>query len=370
MNKNTMLVGGIVAVVLVAGIAFYATRNNSSVDNTNSTSTTTGDTSGNSTTTTTGTQASTPSAPLVTMNNGATPSDTTVVVTGKVTPNGASTNYWYEYGTNSNSLSGKISSQVVGSGYTAISAPGYITGLTKDTTYYFRLVAENQFGKIASAQSSFQTTHGVPAPVGSIPTAKTLAASNVARTSVTLNGEVTPNNATTQYWFEYGKTTSLGDAIGFVSVGGGNGKVPASVSLTNLDPATTYYFRLDAQNQFGTVISSVLSFKTDGPAVSASAPSVTTGDATSIESSSATLHATVDPNSAVTNYWFEYSTDSLLGSVLIQATAQKSAGVGSDKVSVNADISNLAGKTTYYYRIVAQNSLGTVRGDKESFKTK
>src|SRR3989344_5542034 len=55
------------------------------------------------------------------------PTNSTAVVTGKVTPNGSPTSYWYEYG-QSATLGSKTAAQAIGSGYTAIAAPGFITG--------------------------------------------------------------------------------------------------------------------------------------------------------------------------------------------------------------------------------------------------
>lgn len=163
-------------------------------------------------------------------------------------------------------MGSKTSNQTIGSGFVAIQAPGYITNLVKNTTYYFRLVAENQYGKVVGSQYSFKTTEGTPAPVGNAPTTKTVSASGVSRTTSNLNGEVNPNKASTQYWFEYGKTTELGNTSSFESSGDGNAKISVSISLSNLQPLTTYYFRLNAQNQFGTINGSILSFKTLGPA--------------------------------------------------------------------------------------------------------
>jgi phosphodiesterase/alkaline phosphatase D-like protein len=191
----------------------------------------------------------------------------------------------------------------------------------------------------------------------------------VSRTTANLNGEVTPNKVGTVYWFEYGKTANLGNTTSFVSVGEGSTKIPTSVSVSNLDADTTYYFRINAQNQFGTVNGSILNFKTLGPP-SAAAPSVTTRNVSDITSSKATLHGAVNPNRAETAYWFEYSSDSLLGAVLIRTTPRVSLASGSSQVSVEADVSGLSSSTTYYFRIVAENSVGTVRGERESFKTK
>ena len=365
MGKTTTIIGGIIALVVIGGIFLYVGQNRTpSSDSTTTTPTQSTDTNQ------TDTATRQPGAPLVTTNGSVAPSDTTAVVTGVVTPNGASTSYWYEYGVSSD-LGSKTSSpsQTIGSGFASIPAPGYITGLAKNTTYYFRLVAENQFSRITGTQYSFQTTEGNPSPAGSAPTIKTLAASGIARTTANLNGEITPNKASTQYWFEYGKTTNLGDTTAIVSVGNGTAKLPASGLLSNIDPATTYYFRLNAQNQFGTVNGTILSFKTAGPA-SAVAPSVTTRSATDLGTSTAALRGTVNPNSAETVYWFEYSTDPLLSPVSLRSTEQKSAGAGTNTTSVEADISGLGPKTNYYFRLVARNSLGTVQGERMTFKTK
>jgi phosphodiesterase/alkaline phosphatase D-like protein len=290
------------------------------------------------------------------------------VVTGSITPNGAFTSYWYEYGISAE-FGSKTSSQTLGSGYVAIAAPAYITGLTKDTKYYFRLVGENQYGRVNGATATFQTTVGTPAPTGSAPTTKTLAAMSVSRTTANLNGEVTPNKAETQYWFEFGKTTDLGNTSAFQSAGSGSAKVPVAISISNLEGATTYYFRLNAQNQFGTVNGAIMNFKTPGPPAPTK-PTVETRNATDVSTSTVLLHGRVNPNGAETQYWFEYSTDSLLGSLLLHTTERTSVGAGSTSTSVEADVEDLTPKTNYYFRMVAENNLGLVYGERMSFKTK
>lgn len=255
MNKNTTLVLGIVAILIIGGAILYSTRNKTTtvpVDSTPAVQTTT---------TINTNPARQPGVPVLVTDSQAVPTDTTVVVTGSVTPNGAFTNYWYEYGLTSN-LGSKTSAQNIGSGYYSVHTPAYIVGLTKDTTYYFLLMAENQYGKVAGAQYSFKTTHGVSAPVGSRPSVRTFSASEISSTNATLNGEVTPNGAETYYWFEYGLTSDLGSANISVSLGNSSTKLTGALALTDLKPLTTYYFRVDAQNKFGTVNGTILNFKT------------------------------------------------------------------------------------------------------------
>ena len=379
MNKNIALIGGGVLLLVIGGFIVLSVKNVTppasdvtpssvtppgapTVDSTQTRTTVT-----TNTTTITRPQAGTPS---VTTNAGGAPTNTTVVVTGTVNPNGAFTTYWYEYGKSAD-LGNKTQSksQAIGSGYMSIPSPGYITGLTKDTTYYFRLVAENSYGRVTGAQFSFQTSENSPPPVGSAPTTKSVAANSVANTTADLSGEVTPNSAPTDYWFEFGESKDLGNTTAIKSAGAGTAKVSVTALLSDLKPATTYYFRLNAQNLFGTVSGTILTFKTTGPGV-VTAPKATTGSATNISAFGVTFRGTVSPNGEDATYWFEYSTDPLMGDALLHVTDQKTAVLGTNTLSVQADISGLNSRTTYYFRLVAQNSLGVGRGERTTFKTK
>ena len=136
-----------------------------------------------------------------------------------------------------------------------------------------------------------------------------------------------------------------------------------------MQPLTKYYFRLNAQNQFGTINGQILNFTTNGPS-QATVPTVTTDKTTAITDSSAKLNATINANGATTTYWFEYSDDSLLSNVLVSTTPQQSIGDGTSSVSVSANLNNLDNDKKYYIRAVAKNQYGTVRGDIDSFTSK
>jgi hypothetical protein len=271
MSKTTSIIVGIVALLAIGGLFLLASNNQSSINNM---ATSTATNTNTDQTTTPVNQQVQAGVPAVATSADFIPTDTTVVVKGTANPNGAMTTYWYEYGLTSN-LGTKTTTEILGSGFSTFGTPGYITGLTKNTTYYYRLVAENQFGKVAGTMYTFLTTVGYPPPVGGIPSAKTLAGSSATRTTVNLNGQVNPNKADTSYWFEYGNTTGLGQVTPLVSAGNGSVNLPVTVTLTALEPLRTYYFRIDAQNQFGTVNGSILNIKTLGPATS-SLPSINT----------------------------------------------------------------------------------------------
>jgi phosphodiesterase/alkaline phosphatase D-like protein len=184
-----------------------------------------------------------------------------------------------------------------------------------------------------------------------------------------LNGQVNPNGFASTYWFEYGTSNDLGNGTASQSTGTGTASSNVSVSLSNLSPLTKYYFRMNAQNPYGTVNGAIMSFTTTGPAA-VKAPTVDTTAATSVATTAAQMNGKINPNGAETTYWFEYSEDSLLGSIIGNGTAPKTLAPGTNSVNVTANLTGLKAKTTYYYHLVARNSSGTVDGDIVSFKTK
>jgi uncharacterized protein (TIGR02145 family) len=77
-------------------------------------------------------------------------------------------------------------------------------------------------------------------------------ATNITNTSVTLSGIVNPNSAITEVFFEYGKTTDFGNIIDAdQSPINGHTETNVSVTITDLEPGITYYFRIKAENERG-----------------------------------------------------------------------------------------------------------------------
>lgn len=355
-SKNTIIAILVVSIVAVSGWLVYAYSTNPSSPVVAVTPTP----SGNTTTSPTPTPTVNAAVPAVVTGAEVFVSNSTALVTGKVTPKGAQTVYWYEYGKTA-TLGTKTPSQTAGSGFVVIPSPAYIAGLSANTTYYYRLSASNSFGTVNGGTLSL-TTNSNPPPTGSVPTTQTNNAVDVSRTTANLTGNVNPNNLATSYWFEYGETNNLGNATALQGAGSGSTSLGASVAITNLRPVTKYYFRLNASNQYGTTNGSILSFTTSGPA-SPNSPTVDTTSATNIAQSSLKFNGRVNPNGDATRFWFEYGVDSLLGSLLGSTTKTNVAGSGTSNVSVSTAVTGLSKDTRYYYRVVAENSYGTVRGD-------
>ncbi len=86
---------------------------------------------------------------------------------GGVYPNGDDTSYWWEYGTTT-AYGQETSHVLIGSGTQAIPAVPVTTtlsGLQPNTTYHYRLVAENGVGPIAGYDFTFTTAAAPPPPV-------------------------------------------------------------------------------------------------------------------------------------------------------------------------------------------------------------
>ena len=95
------------------------------------------------------------------------------------------------------------------------------------------------------------------------------------------------------------------------------------------------------------------------------APVATTGPATAVERTTATLTGTADPNGSATTYRFEYGTTTAYG----LQTADRQAGTGQDAVAAEARLEALSPGTTYHYRIVATSAGGTARGADRTLRT-
>jgi hypothetical protein len=99
----------------------------------------------------------------------------------------------------------------------------------------------------------------VAAPTVSYPTP---AATDVTATSATLHAIVNPQGAKTSYHFDYGTTTAYGDTSLYDTIAAQNEDQNVSGPLTNLLPATTYHFRVRAENTVGEVVGEDQTFTT------------------------------------------------------------------------------------------------------------
>ena len=209
---------------------------------------------------------------------------TTATLSGTVDPEGSETTYYFEYvsearyqaalaegagGAGGDPYTGGETtvplelSEPAGAPYTGDQpqavGPIPAAGLRPGVTYHYRVVAQNELeGKIETSYGQDETFTTLP---GTPPTVSTGAVSGVSQSSATLSGTVSTNGLQTNYGFEI----STGVGGGPISDGGGWGPPTGlgsiggaateevSVTLGELQPGTTYYYRVTATNADGAV---------------------------------------------------------------------------------------------------------------------
>jgi hypothetical protein len=249
-----------------------------------------------------------------------------------------------------------------GAGTTAVTAT--ITGLTTETTYFFRLLGTNENGKNGGQALTFETPGAV--------NVATAPATTVTDHAATVNGTVNPEGTELEECgFEFGVGSSLAGTVPCAEtpaqIGSGNSPVPVHADLTGILAGTEYSFRIVGTNEFGTNQGAVETFKTDGPTIEAqSAAAVTSGGVT--------LKATVNPNGEPTTYHFEYIDDASFQAHGFAGAARSpvpDGAVGATIVSktVSAEISGLTPGTLYHFRVVANSPGGTAEGLDATFAT-
>jgi len=275
---------------------------------------------------------------------------TQATVACSVDPNGLATTWSVEYGL-STSYGTQTNGQSAGSGTAAASVSVTLTGLQAARTYHYRCIGTSSAGTTRGADATFVTAEA--------PVATTDAVSSVGPSSARLNGKVDPNGRATTYFFEYGVSTSYGSRTSNASAGNGTNVRSVARSITGLRGGTTYHFRLVATSDGGTSRGADATFTTQGT------PTVTTGAATGLAATSATVAGTVNPNGRATSWYVEYGTTTRYGS----RTSSRNIGSGRSPVSVSTALTGLRAGVLYHYRIVASNAVGSARGADATFTT-
>jgi hypothetical protein len=142
----------------------------------------------------------------------------------------------------------------------------------------------------------------------------------------------------------------------------GNGAGTFVSYLSGLNGGKGYYIRAYATNEAGIGYGTELYFTTLGKT-----PAASTQEATNLRGETATLNGIANANDLPTLVSFEYGITSDYG---MMVTASLGSITGNFSIPVSADLKNLRGGTTYHYRIVAINDIGTTLGDDMSFVTK
>jgi phosphodiesterase/alkaline phosphatase D-like protein len=294
-------------------------------------------------------------APSATTNAATLVSTTGATLNATINANNSSTAVTFEYGTTTSYGTTVTAYQSPVTGYTNSPVTYILTGLLPNTTYHYRVIAQNTPGTTYGSDATFTTA-------ALIPNAATNAYTSLTSTSVVLNGTVNANNASTTVTFQFGTSTAYGTTVNATpNTVTGMTNTTVTYSYTGLTQNTTYHYRVVATNSAGTSYGSDVSFTT--PAV---APTVTTNAATSITSSSAVLNGSVNANNATTVAVFDWGLTTAYGNTV---TVAQSPVSGMTATAVTYTLTGLVPNTTYHFRLRGTNVAGTSNGSDAAFST-
>lgn len=187
--------------------------------------------------------------------------ESSAILNGSVNPNGWLTGYYFEYGTTA-TLGNSTAFQSAGSNQSYANVAQGASGLSSNTAYFYRIVAQSQFGTSWGNILSFVTRNDQL--FGKAPSVETRPVSFVAENTAIINAGINPNGSTTTVWFDFGTTSNLSLKTNTQTVGDSFLVQDFRGTLSKLSPGTIYFYRITAQNQLSTQSGTTLSFKTLG----------------------------------------------------------------------------------------------------------
>ncbi|MFC4992722.1 fibronectin type III domain-containing protein [Rubritalea tangerina] len=224
----------------------------------------------------------------------------------------------------------------------------YVSGLLPSTTYHYRMITTGDGITQYSEDFTFTTAPSPTPPELS----EHFSVYRITAFGATL--WIDTVSAPSNIVFEYGTSESLGQSLGYKAPVTNNLFYKSvTVDLTDLQPDTTYFYRVKATNNQGTTTSSIKSFKTLIP------PAIIAKEAEEILGKSATLMGEIDPNKHLLETSFEYGLTEALGSSVDTSTPIVD---GENSKDIAVALSDLQPNTTYHYRVAAID----VRGRKHA----
>lgn len=206
-----------------------------------------------------------PPPPTVTTGAVKSAGPSALTVEGTINPHGSATTYFVRFGVGSTNEA-RTPDLSLGDGATDAPVTVTIPGLNPGTTYRYQLVARNSFGESAGPVREGATTGGAPPVVIASPNAATTQARDVGIDQATLTGFVDGRGKPVDWWFEWGKGTSLATATPHRTLAPDEpGAQPVRATLRGLAPRTRYRFRLVVEGQSGRAEGQSFDFVTARP---------------------------------------------------------------------------------------------------------
>ncbi len=291
---------------------------------------------------------------------------------GDVNPEGVNgTTTWFQWG--ATELNNETNKQLIVTSSILEPIERTIVGLRPNETYDYRVLGEDENvvapEQLSSKTETFKTTVVPPVIVGAPHAAFITAASAV------LFGELNPEHDSTEYYFGYGACSENQSAqcakspypLKTAALSAGTyGAIETALEVTNLQPGTTFHYRLDAINSKGesAVAKQEEVFTTDAaPKVQA-----VTGSAGDVGTTNAVVSGVVDPGGQPATYAFELGvyagSETQFGTIFTG-----SVGASASPVEESFVLTDLQPGTQYAYRIAIASGYGHATGATSLFTT-
>ena len=226
------------------------------------------------------------------------------------------------------------------------------SGLTPGTTYYFRAKAVGDGPPVYGLENSFTTLTTPPSVLTNVPSN---IQANAARLNGILSSKGTAENVTLSFqWgttsgdYEYGTAPEVKNTTGTFYF-----------DLSGLASDTSFYYRAKAVGHGETVYGLEENFTTG-----TTSPSVTTGAAIDITTTSATLNGSLTSKGTADNVTVSFEWKPSGGSYTPIAV-----GVRDSTGTFSVGLTSLTPGTTYYFKAKADGDGDPVYGEEKSFTT-
>jgi PKD domain len=198
------------------------------------------------------------------------------------------------------------------------------------------------------------------------PIASTGNPSAIGTGQATVAATVNPKGEATTAYVQYGTSTSYGKQTAAQTLPADGSDHGLSFNVTGLLPGTTYHYRVVATHDatHATGYGDDKTFTTGSPPPPA--PTAKTGLANPVDVHTATIRGVVNPRGTATTAYLQYGKTAAYG----LRTVAIDVGAGGVDKSVTFELTRLAAKTTYHYRVVAAHAGATAYGSDITFTTK
>ncbi|MGA7704424.1 MAG: NHL repeat-containing protein [Solirubrobacteraceae bacterium] len=288
------------------------------------------------------------------------------------------TEVWFDWGSTP-ALGQQTGKVKVATGGVLVKVSAPITGLLPNEQFYTQTTGVDSNVQLpeflSGVPSSFRTPTALPVIVGQPEVGF------VSSSSAVMSGVLNPENANTRYRFQYGPCETLdscsqvGETVAAESPQ--YGKLEAILEATELQPATTYHYRLlaDDGHEVAGALEGGETHGAEGTFTTAPAPlpQALTGGASAVSATSAVISGSVNPDGRAATYTFEMGVQEG-AATQYGVVVSGPAGTEAALVAEARALSGLQPGTTYAYRISVSSGYidtpsHTIHGQTATFTT-